>query len=164
MQLSANGGAVYTGMFQWQTPLLTGLMGPRLKWTSENEKNAIVAEAKFLRAFAYKFLANMWGGVPLVLNETKTPTFDYVRATQDEVYKQCKADLEFAVQYMPTIDQLKGGRAPREAAYHLLSEINICLKDYTGAIAAATAVITNGRNSLMTARFGVAKNFHILRI
>ena len=133
--------------------------GPQAKWTSENEKNAIVGEAKFLRAFSYKFLANMWGGVPLILNETKTPKFDYVRATQDEVYKQCKADLEFAVQYMPTIDQLKGGRAPREAAYHLLSEINICLKDYTGAIAAATAVISNGKNSLMTARFGVAKNF-----
>ena len=132
---------------------------PAAKWTSENEKNAIVGEAKFLRAFSYKFLANMWGGVPLVLNETKTPTFNYVRATQEEVYKLCKADLEFAVQYMPTIDQLKGGRAPREAAYHLLSEINICLKDYTGAIAAATAVITNGRNSLMTARFGVAKTF-----
>jgi hypothetical protein len=38
--------------------------GPQAKWTSENEKKAIVAEAKFLRAFAYKFLANMWGGVP----------------------------------------------------------------------------------------------------
>ena len=133
--------------------------GPQAKWASENEKKAIVGEAKFLRAFAYKFLANMWGGVPLVLTESKTPKFDYVRATQDEVYKQCKADLEFAVQYMPSIDQLKGGRAPREAAYHLLSEINICLKDYTAAIVAATAVITNGKNSLMTARFGVAKNF-----
>ncbi len=132
---------------------------PAAKWASENEKNAIVGEAKFLRAFAYKFLANMWGGVPLVLNETKVPKFDYVRATQDEVYQQCKADLEFAVQYMPTIDQLKGGRAPREAAYHLLSEINICLKDYPGAIAAATSVISNGRNSLMTERFGVARNF-----
>ncbi|MFI5130207.1 MAG: RagB/SusD family nutrient uptake outer membrane protein [Chitinophagales bacterium] len=132
---------------------------PQAKWTSENEKKMIVAEAKFLRAFAYKFLANMWGGVPLVLNEAKTPKFDYVRATQDEVYQQCKADLEFAVQYMPTIDQLKGGRAPREAAYHLLSEINICLKDYPAAIAAATAVITNGRNNMMTARFGVARTF-----
>jgi starch-binding outer membrane protein, SusD/RagB family len=133
--------------------------GPQAKWASDNEKNAIVGEAKFLRAFAYKFLANMWGGVPLVLHETKTPKFDYVRASQDEVYKQCKSDLEFAIQYMPTIDLLKGGRAPREAAYHLLSEIDICLKDYDGAIAAATSVITNGKNSLMTSRFGVAKNF-----
>jgi hypothetical protein len=101
----------------------------------------------------------MWGGVPLVLNETKTPKFDYTRATQEEVYKQCKADLEFAIQYMPTVDLLKGGRAPREAAYHLLSEINICLKDYTGAINAATSVINGGKCNMMTARFGVYRTF-----
>src|SRR5215471_11675598 len=133
--------------------------GPQAAWTSAAEKNAIVGEAKFLRAFSYHFLANMWGGVPLVLNETKVPKFDYVRATQDEVYQQCKTDLEFAVQNMPTIDQMKGGRAPREAAYHLLSEIKICLKDYDGAIAAASAVITGGKCSMMTARFGVNKTF-----
>jgi len=132
---------------------------PQAVWTSAAEKNAIVGEAKFIRAFAYHFLANMWGGVPLILNETKTPKFDYVRATQTEVLQQCKQDLQFAVQYMPTIDLLKGGRAPREAAYHLLSEIDICLKDYQGAIDAATAVIGGGKCNLMTARFGVLKSF-----
>jgi hypothetical protein len=132
---------------------------PVAVWASDADKNAIVGEAKFLRAFAYHFLANMWGGVPLVLKETKAPKFDYVRATQAEVYEQCKSDLEFAVQYMPTIDQLKGGRAPREAAYHLLAEVKICLKDYDGAIAAASAVINGGKCNLMTARFGANKNF-----
>lgn len=133
--------------------------GSQAKWASDAEKKAIIGEAKFLRAFSYHFLANMWGGVPLILNETKTPKFDYVRATQDEVYQQCKADLEYAAQNMPTIDQLKGGRAPREAAYHLLAEVKICLKDYQGAIDAATAVISGGKCNLMTARFGVNKNF-----
>lgn len=132
---------------------------PQAVWTSAAEKNAIVGEAKFLRAFAYHFLANMWGDVPLVLNETKTPKFDYVRAPQKEVYLQCKADLDFASQNMPTIDQLKGGRAPREAAYHLLSEINICLKDYDAAIAAANAIINGGKCNLMLARFGVKQTF-----
>ena len=101
----------------------------------------------------------MWGGVPLIVNETKTPKFDYVRATQDEVYQQCKADLEYAVQFMPTVDLLKGGRAPREAAYHLLAEIKICLKDYQGAIDAATAVINGGKCQLMTSRFGALRTF-----
>jgi starch-binding outer membrane protein, SusD/RagB family len=132
---------------------------PTAVWTSEAEKNAIVGEAKFLRAFAYHFMANMWGGVPLVLNETKVPKFDYIKATQAEVFQQCKKDLTEAVEYMPTIDQLKGGRAPREAAYHLLSEIDICLKDYQGAIDAATSVISNGKNSLMTAKFGPWASF-----
>ncbi len=127
---------------------------PQAKWVSEAEKNAIVAEAKFLRAFAYHFLGNLYGGVPMVLHETTTPKFDYVRTSQDSVYLQCKADLEFATQYMPRINQLKGGRAPREAAYHLLSEVNICLKNYDAAIASASSVIDGGLNSLMTARFG----------
>ncbi|WP_084291147.1 RagB/SusD family nutrient uptake outer membrane protein [Pedobacter nyackensis] len=129
------------------------------KWTSDAEKNAIVGEAKFLRAFAYRFLANMWGDVPLVLKETRVPKFDYTKSKQLEVYQQCKADLEFAVQYMPAIDQVKGGRAPREAAYHLLSEINICLKDYPAAITAATAVISGGKCNLMTSRFGLSTGF-----
>ena len=132
---------------------------PTAVWASAAEKNAIVGEAKFLRAFAYHFLANMWGDVPLVLNETKTPKFDYVRAPQVDVYLQCKADLDFATQNMPVIGTLKGGRAPREAAYHLLSEVKIALKDYDGAIAAASAVIDGGKCGLMTARFGVNKNF-----
>ncbi|MCK9640363.1 MAG: RagB/SusD family nutrient uptake outer membrane protein [Prolixibacteraceae bacterium] len=132
---------------------------PTAVWASAADKNAIVGEAKFLRAFAYHFMANMWGGVPLVLHETKAPKFDYVRATQAEIFQQCKADLTEAVKYMPTIDQLKGGRAPREAAYQLLSEINISMKDYQGAIDAATAVINNGKSSLMTTKFGPWASF-----
>lgn len=130
-----------------------------VKWNSEEEKNAIVGEAKFLRSFAYHFLANLWGGVPLVLSETTSPTFDYTRASQQDIYQQCKTDLEFAVQWMPTVAQLDGGRAPRAAAYHLLSEINICLGDYEGAINSASAVINNSNYYLMTERFGTFKNF-----
>lgn len=133
--------------------------GSDVKWKSDAEKSAIVAEAKFLRAWAYHFLGNMWGGVPLVLNETASAKFDYTRATQDEVYKQCKSDLEYAVQYLPTIDQQKGGKASRAAAYQLLSEIDICLKDYDGAITAASSVINDPNFHLMTERFGTYKDF-----
>jgi len=128
-------------------------------WDSEEDKNAIVGEAKFLRAFAYHFLANMWGGVPLVLEETTSAKFDYTRATQEKVYQQCKDDLEYAVQWMPTVDELDGGRAPRAAAYHLLSEVDICLEDYDGAIAAASKVIDDSNFYLMTERFGQWTDF-----
>lgn len=125
----------------------------------ESDKNAIVAEARFLRAYSYHFLANMWGGVPLVLNETTGPKFNYVRATREEVYQQCKTDLDLAVKYMQAVDQLKPGRAPVSAAYHLLAEVDICLKDYQGAIDAATKVINDPNHKLMTERFGVRKDF-----
>jgi hypothetical protein len=130
-----------------------------VKWQSDADKNAIIGEAMFLRAFAYHFLANMWGGVPLVLHETTGPKFDYHRASQDSVYLQCQKDLEFAVKWMKTVDQLPGGRAPRAAAYTLLSQVDICLKDYQGAVDAASAVINDPDFYLMTQRFGVYKNF-----
>lgn len=128
-------------------------------WNSEADKNAIVGDAKFLRAFAYRFLANMWGTAPLVLEETKDPCFDYTNSTQEQLYKQCKEDLEFAIQYMPDIDDQKGGRASKVAASHLLSEILIGLKDYDGAIKAASDVINNQAMHLMTERFGKLKDF-----
>ncbi|TWF42903.1 putative outer membrane starch-binding protein [Chitinophaga polysaccharea] len=132
---------------------------PAAKWASEAEKNAVVGEARFLRAFAYHFLANMWGGVPLVVNETTAPKFDYTRASQDDVYQQCKTDLIFATQWMTGINNQISGRAPREAAFSLLSEISICLKDYAGAVKAADSVILGGNCRLMTSRFGKWSSF-----
>jgi hypothetical protein len=152
----------WTRLYEWiynANVIIDRAESDLVDWNSEEEKNAIVGEAKFIRAFAYHFLANMWGGVPLVLNETAAPKFDYQRASQEEVYLQCKSDLEFATKWMETVDELKGGRAPRAAAYHLLSEVNICLGDYQGAINAASAVIDDPNFSLMTERYGVFKDF-----
>lgn len=132
---------------------------PIVKWTSEAEKNAIVGAARFYRAFAYHFLVNMWGDVPLVLEETSGPKFDYTRAPKAEVYKLCKEDLEFAAQWLPDVDKVKGGQVSKEAANHLLSEVLICTGDYQGAINAASAVINNPNMALMTQRFGGYKNF-----
>ena len=132
---------------------------PEAKWANEAEKNAIVGEAKFLRAFCYRFLANMWGNVPIVTKETTSPVYNYSNSPQEDVYKLCKEDLLFAIQWMPDIDDQVGGRASKVAAQHLLSEILICLKDYKGAIEQASAVINNPAMSLMTERFGVYKNF-----
>lgn len=132
---------------------------PVVKWVSEEEKNAIVGEARFLRAFAYRFLGNMWGNAPIVLEETTSPQFNYKSATQEEIYKQCKEDLLFAIRTMPDINAQKGGRASKVAAQHLLSEILIALKDYEGAIGQATAVINNPAMALMKERFGKLKDF-----
>ncbi|MBV8252070.1 MAG: RagB/SusD family nutrient uptake outer membrane protein [Chitinophaga sp.] len=132
---------------------------PAANWKSEADKNAIVGEAKFLRAFAYHFLANMWGDVPIVLEETKVPKFDYVQSKRADVYQQCKADLTFAVQWIPYINAQTSGRAPREAAFHLLSEVDIALQDYPGAIKAADSVILGGNCHLMLSRFGKWTNF-----
>jgi hypothetical protein len=130
-----------------------------VEWGSDAEKNAMVGEARFYRGWAYHFLANMWGGVPIWLEETSAPKFDFVRASRDEVYQQCKSDLEFASQWMLTEDQTKGGRPPQAAAYHTLAEVNISLGDYQGAIDATSAVINNPVYTLMTERYGRYTDF-----
>lgn len=130
-----------------------------VKWDSEKQKNEIVGAAKFIRAFAYRLLANMWGGVPITLEETSSARFDYTRATREEVYQQCVEDLIFATQWMKTVnDGFKGGEAPRAAAYHLLAEVYIAMGKYPEAIAAASAVINDPNFKLMTERFGPYKD------
>lgn len=126
-----------------------------VEYPSESLKNEHIAEAKFFRGFAYRTLANMYGGVPLVLEVLSEAKKDYVRATREEVYQQAAADLDFASKNLPDIDKVDApGRVSKAAAYHILSEVYISLKDYDKAIAAANAVINNPNFELMTERFG----------
>lgn len=125
-------------------------------YTSEEQKNQHLAEAKFFRGFAYRTLANMYGRVPLVLENVNEPKRDYVRAeTREAVYQQAAEDLEFASLNLPDIGDVDAaGRVSKAAAYHILSEVYISLKDYDKSIAAAKWVIDNPNFHLMTERFG----------
>ncbi|MHA4808428.1 RagB/SusD family nutrient uptake outer membrane protein [Flavitalea flava] len=135
--------------------VISGADNPKVQWASDADKNAIVGEARFFRAFAYRNLANIYGGVPIIDKPATTPRFDYVRSKREDVWAFAKADLEFARLWLP-VTTTKPGRVVRAAADHLLAEIDICLKDWDGAIAAATRVIdgTDGTFSLVKARFG----------
>ncbi len=125
----------------------------KAKWKTETEKAQIVAEARFFRAWAYRLLGNLFGGVPIIEEEITSPKIDFVSSTRDEVYHFAKEDLEFAATNLPETEKASG-RISKAAANHLLSEINICLKDWQGAIDAASLVINNPNFKLMTQRFG----------
>lgn len=121
---------------------------------TDSEKKGFRGEALFFRAFAYKMLANLYGGVPLVLEEIDVPRRDYVRATREEVYTQCKTDLEEAVNLLNNIDKVKDGKISKQVAQHVLSEIYISLNMNDKAVTAATEVINYSAMALMTSRFG----------
>ena len=124
-------------------------------WESEADKNAVIAEARFLRAWTYNFLANLYGGVPIVDEVLAAPRYDYVRANREEVYEFAKADLEFASEWLPaTVPPDKEGRVVKAAADHLLSEVYISLGEYDNAITSASRVIDSDLYELMTTRFG----------
>ncbi|MEX0882843.1 MAG: RagB/SusD family nutrient uptake outer membrane protein, partial [Cyclobacteriaceae bacterium] len=105
------------------------------------ERNKIMAEASFFRGYAHKILANLYGGVPIVLESTKEPKRDYTRASRQEVYEQCVTDLEFAVANLPDVDEVEVSRLNKLAASHVLSEVYISLERWDDAIQAASAVI-----------------------
>ena len=54
---------------------------------SEEQKTIAEAKARFFRGFAYRTLAYLYGGVPLLLTEVIEPKFDYVRASKEEVLR-----------------------------------------------------------------------------
>ena len=124
-------------------------------WQNEEQKNAIIAEAKFFRAYTYDFLANLWGDVPIVDTIFNNPKTDFVRSSRQEVLEFAKADLEFASEWLPeTVDRADEGRIVKAAADHLLTQVKIGLGDYEGAVEAANRVIGSGLYHLMTERFG----------
>jgi hypothetical protein len=128
-------------------------------WATEAEKNAVIAEARFFRAYTYNILANLYGSVPIVDNIYASPKFDFVRASRKEIYEFAKSDLEFASKWLPaTVVKAREGHIVKAAADHLLSEVYISLGEYEKAIASASAVINSGLYRLMTTRFGTEKD------
>src|SRR5690606_29110116 len=82
--------------------ILNRLQLPEAK-LSEQYKKATEAEARFFRAFAYRYLTGFYGGVPLVLEETNSAKRNFERASKDQVLRQCVEDLSFAQNNLPEI-------------------------------------------------------------
>lgn len=120
----------------------------------EAKKPLYEARAKFFRAFAYRSLAYLYGGVPLVLEEIATEKVDFTRASRKEVYTQVISDLEFAAQNLPGIKDVKDGEISSLAAQHLLAEVALADGQFQKAVTAASVVIDDANTDLMTARFG----------
>lgn len=122
------------------------------------EKLKIQAEARFFRGYMYQILADVYGGVPIVLEETTEPKRDYVRAAREEVYEQAINDLKFAAENLPGISEVQDFMVSNLVAYHMLSVVHLTLQQWDEAIAAASIVIDDSNTALMTKRFGARVN------
>lgn len=134
-------------------------------WASESEKARIVAEARFFRAFAYRNLGELFGGVPIVTDLTTEPRYDYTRSTRLETYQFAIDELEACLNDLPETTA-EAGKLVRAAAQHNLCQLymdkGVVLSEdggdvasaYNKAVEYADAVINSGLYSLMTERFG----------
>jgi len=85
-------------------------------------KNAAIAEARFIRGFAYYNLAVLWGAVPVIEdNETLVSSPLLNRIKVEDVYKFVTNDLTFAAQHLPVKDET--GRLTTWSAQGMLGKV-----------------------------------------
>ncbi|QEH41930.1 RagB/SusD family nutrient uptake outer membrane protein [Chitinophaga sp. XS-30] len=99
---------------------------------NEDKRKVIKGEALFLRGYFYFLLAQMWGGVPLILHTTTSPDdTQQPRAPLSEVYNQVLADLQEAEQLVQPIKTLGfGGRANKSAVRGILARVCLYMAGY----------------------------------
>lgn len=126
------------------------------KWKSENEKNIVLAEAYFHRAYWYYLVVHQYGDVPFINKEHTAPTTDLYTHSRKTILKKIQADLEFAVQNLP--ESVDPGKVCKAAGLHLLTKVYLANQEFDKAISTATAIINDGKHALMTKRFGSVGN------
>jgi hypothetical protein len=127
--------------------------------TPEGNKNRVIAEARAIRAWAYRHLSYCWGDVPLNLEESLGSTIktDWDRAPRLQVRKQIISDLLFAEKYIP-VEPVITGRLTKGAIQTYLAEMYLALNKPDSALFWADKVISTPAYKLITSRYGIKKN------
>jgi starch-binding outer membrane protein, SusD/RagB family len=132
---------------------------PQIEGMTDAEKGQFVAEAKFLRAFAYNHLEKRYGDVPIYL--TAAPATDdagRARKPHAEVHAQVIKDATEAEAVLPaTRPAAEWGRATKGAARALLADRYVwnasrwnVQADWQKALDWSNTIITSGTYALQT--------------
>jgi starch-binding outer membrane protein, SusD/RagB family len=123
------------------------------EWDSENDKNEILGEAYFHRAYWYYRLVHQFGDVPFLNKEYTEPKIDFYTHSKNTILAKIQNDLEFSVQWLPEV--VEPGKVNKAAGQHLLTKVYLANSEFDKAINAASSIINSGRYGLMTERFGI---------
>lgn len=99
---------------------------PEIENMSSELRARFVAEASFLRALHYYHLVGVFGGVPLIQNETvDLADLQRPRTSEADLYEFLISDLEQAIQDLPLVTAYgsEWGRASKGAAQTLLAKV-----------------------------------------
>lgn len=130
-------------------------VGNNLPTTS---KNQYLGEAKFMRAFCYFYLLNLFGNVPLLTSTNVQVNSSASNASDSDIYNQIITDLKDAQQDLVNNYSYGGGekvRANSWVATAFLARVYLCQKNWAEAEKQATAVIDSKNYSLLPSPDGV---------
>ncbi len=119
-------------------------------FATPEDKQRLLGEARFLRAFYYFELARLYGGVPLITEVfdgdiTNEEAIFPTRSTVAEVYAQVEADFTAAAAALPnSYDANNVGRPTAGAAQAFLGKAYLYQKKYALARDAFQSIINGG--------------------
>lgn len=92
----------------------------------------LIGEAKFLRAYSYFNLVNIFGEVPLkLLPQNSSETINIGLSDIESIYTQIESDLTDAIEVLPVNYATETGRITKGAAFALLAKVNLYQEKYT---------------------------------
>lgn len=131
--------------------MIEGIAASTSNQLTTGVRKQLTAEAKFIRAFSYFYLINLFGDVPLVLTTDWKVNAQLKRASVDEVYAQIIKDLKEAQNDLPVDYAISGGeriRANKFAATALLARVYLYTKDWKNAETESSKVLDNSQFEL----------------
>ena len=109
---------------------------------SQEELNPVVAQAHFIRAYAYFHLVRLFGDIPYLdkpVTDTDAAT-SISKTPKNQVYANIIADLEFAKQWLPETQESRSLPSKASAAGYL-SLVYLTIEDFQNAYNEAKYVI-----------------------
>lgn len=107
-------------------------------------KQRMIAEARFMRAFHYYYLARAFGGVPLIRQVPPGPE-GLVRASLEDTWDFIEEDLRAAIPGLPeSIPGSELGRATRWSAKGLLAKVLMYRADWEACKSVSDDIVNNG--------------------
>ncbi|MDR0799656.1 MAG: RagB/SusD family nutrient uptake outer membrane protein [Dysgonamonadaceae bacterium] len=98
---------------------------------TEEQKNAAIAEARFMRGTAYWYLASTWGDVIIYEDQTKLiDNYVVPKNPRLDVMEFAIRDLEFAAKYLP--ETTASWRVTRYSAFGMLSRLYLSMAGLKG--------------------------------
>ena len=136
--------------------IITRAENPGIPWSDELQKNKVIAEAKLIRAWSYRHLTFLFGDVPMVTEEITGGNYrnDWERTPKQQIYDLMEADLLFAEQHLPPVQETAGSTSSATAE-HYLAELYLIKNMPDKAEVKAQAAVDNPNYKLITDRYGV---------